>query len=431
MSEFCPCFPISPSLYFGLSHFLPLSHSLPLWLVFVYTHNILPMGYRFSTRFKWDLGSNRLALLLEEKRRSRARVLDLTQSNPTRVGLSYPADAVLNALGRPEAIVYEPSPRGLPVAREAVSDYYRERGFDVDPAHLHLTASTSEGYSYLFKLLADQGQSVLAPQPSYPLFEFLAALEGVELRPYELNYLHPVGWEIDFDSLERAIDDSTRAIIVVSPNNPTGSFIKRPEVERLNGICSRHGLALICDEVFGDYFFEADERRAESLVTNYPVLTFVLSGFSKILALPQMKLGWIVTTGQAALRDEAIERLDLIADTFLSVGAPVQQAAPSWLKLRSEIQGQILERVHDNWQSLQRIESLCRLLAVEGGWYATLEIPRYVPEEEWVVNLLEKDEVLVHPGYFFDFPREAFLILSLLPEPEAFREAISRLYVRF
>jgi alanine-synthesizing transaminase len=389
------------------------------------------MGYRFSTRFKWSLDANRLALLLEEKRRSHARVLDLTQSNPTRVGLRYPADAILNALGRSEAIVYDPSPRGLAVAREAVSDYYRERGFEVDPAHLHLTASTSEGYSYLFKLLANQGQSVLAPQPSYPLFEFLAALEGLELRPYELNYLHPAGWEIDFDSLKRAIDDSTRAVIVVSPNNPTGSFIKRPEVERLNEICSRYGLALICDEVFGDYFFAADERRAESLVTNHPVLTFVLSGLSKILALPQMKLGWIVTAGQAALRDEAIERLDLIADTFLSVGAPVQHAAPVWLSLRSEIQGQILERVQGNWQSLRHVESSCRLLAVEGGWYATLEIPRYVAEEEWVVHLLERDDVLVHPGYFFDFPREAFLVLSLLPEPEVFREAIRRLYARF
>jgi alanine-synthesizing transaminase len=388
------------------------------------------MDYRFSTRFKWNLDSNRLALMLDEKRRAHARVLDLTQSNPTRVGLKYPADAILNALGRPEAIAYDPSPRGLSVAREAVSDYYRERGFEVDPAHLHLTSSTSEGYSYLFKLLADQGQSLLAPQPSYPLFEFLAALEGIELRPYELNYLHPMGWEIDFDSLERAIDDSTRAVIVVSPNNPTGSFIKKPEVERLNGICSRHGLALICDEVFGDYFFDADERRAPSLVTNYPALTFVLSGFSKILALPQMKLSWIVTTGRAALRDEAIERLELIADTFLSVGAPVQHAAPVWLKLRSEMQGQILERVHGNLQSLRQVESLCRLLTVEGGWYATLEIPRYVPEEEWVLNLLERDDVLAHPGYFFDFPREAFLILSLLPEPEVFREAISRLFER-
>lgn len=388
------------------------------------------MGYRFSTRLKWSLDSNRLAQLLEEKRRMQARVLDLTESNPTRVGLRFPVDAILKNLGRLETIVYEPSPRGLPVARVAVADYYRERGFAVDPAHLHLTSSTSEGYSYIFKLLADHGQSMLVPQPSYPLFEFLASLDGVELRPYQLNYLHPMGWELDFDSLEKAIDKTTRAVILVSPNNPTGSFVKKTELDRLNDICSRHSLALICDEVFGDYFFDADERRAPSLVSNDRVLTFVLSGFSKILALPQMKLGWVVTAGPAALRDEAIDRLDLIADTYLSAGAPVQHAAPVWLQLRSEIQGEICERLRGNIESLRKIVSVCRLLTVEGGWYAALEIPRYVPEEEWVLDLLERDNVLTHPGYFFDFPREAYLIVSLLPEPEIFREAIKLLIAR-
>jgi alanine-synthesizing transaminase len=250
------------------------------------------------------------------------------------------------------------------------------------------------------------------------------------LRPYELDYLHPGGWEIDFDSLEEAIDGGTRAVIVVSPNNPTGSFVKKWEVERLNEVCSRHGLALICDEVFGDYFFQADEQRARSLVNNFPVLTFVLSGFSKILALPQMKLGWIVTAGPASIVEEAIERLDLIADTFLSVGAPVQHAAPVWLNFRTEIQGEILDRLRGNLQVLRQIESACRLLAVEGGWYAALEIPRYLPEEEWVLTLLKQDDVLVHPGYFFDFPREAYLILSLLPEPDIFAEAANRIFTR-
>ncbi|MBO0721399.1 MAG: pyridoxal phosphate-dependent aminotransferase [Blastocatellia bacterium] len=387
----------------------------------------------FSTRFKWHLASNSLALLLADKRRAQAQVLDLTQSNPTRVGVRYPAGEILQALASAEALVYEPAPRGLEIARASVSEYYRERGYKIDPPQLHLTASTSEGYSYLFKLLADQGHSILAPQPSYPLFEFLAALEGIELRPYELNYQHPAGWEIDFASLERAVDGGTRAIVVVSPNNPTGSYLKKTELERLNEICARRGLALICDEVFGDYSLSPMteyQRRAPSLVTNHSVLTFVLSGFSKILALPQMKLAWIASAGPAALRDEASERLDLIADTYLSTGAPVQHAASAWLKLRGEIQEQLRERLLVNLQALRQVPSSSRLLKVEGGWYATLEIPRYLTEEEWVLSLLEKDDVLVHPGYFFDFPREAYLILSLLPEPGTFSEAIARISAR-
>lgn len=386
----------------------------------------------FSQRFKWSLESNRSARLIEAKKKSGARILDLTESNPTRAGFDYPAEEILAALAQTPAMLYEPAPRGLLVAREAVAGYYAERGFSIDPARVHLTASTSEAYSYLFKLLADQGQSVLVPQPSYPLFEFLAALEGVELRPYELSYVHPSGWRIDFDSVEKAVTASTRAIILVSPNNPTGSFVKLGEVERLNAICARHNLALIADEVFGDYSFGDDESRAESLVSNDSALTFVMSGFSKILALPQMKLGWIVTNGPADLRDEAIERLDFIADTFLSVGAPVQHAAPSWLRLRRGLQGQILDRVcaNLNWLEGATAESPLRLLSVEGGWYATLELPRHFTEEEWTLTLLEKDDALTHPGYFFDFPREAFLVLSLLPRAEIFREAVNRILAR-
>jgi aspartate/methionine/tyrosine aminotransferase len=386
----------------------------------------------FSNRFKWDLESNRLARLIEEKKKSGAPILDLTESNPTRAGFDYPTEEILVALAQSAAMLYEPAPRGLIVARQAVADYYAERGFSVDPEHIHLTASTSEAYSYLFKLLADQRQSVLVPQPSYPLFEFLAALEGVDLRPYELSYVHPLGWRIDFDSVERAITSDTRAIIVVSPNNPTSSFIKLREVERLNAICAERGLALIVDEVFGDYGFDADGSRAASLVSNEAALTFVMSGLSKILALPQMKLGWIVTNGPAGLRDEAVERLDLIADTFLSVGAPVQHAAPAWLRLRRGLQDQILNRARGNlnWLEQRLGGSPLRLLRVEGGWYATLELPRHISEEDWALTLLEKDDVLAHPGYFFDFPREAFLVLSLLPRAEIFREAAGRVFER-
>ncbi|MGH9768235.1 MAG: pyridoxal phosphate-dependent aminotransferase, partial [Blastocatellia bacterium] len=297
----------------------------------------------FSKRFKWSLESNRLARLIEEKRKSGARILDLTESNPTRAGFDYPVEEILGALAQTPVMLYEPEPRGLFVARESVAGYYAERGFDVDPERVHLTASTSEAYSYLFKLLADQGQSVLVPQPSYPLFEFLAALESVELRPYELSYTHPAGWRIDFDSVEKAVASNTRAIILVSPNNPTGSFTKLREVEQLNAICERHELALIADEVFGDYGFGDDRGRAESLVSNDSVLTFVMSGLSKILALPQMKLGWIVTNGPTGLSKEADERLDFIADMFLSVAAPVQHAARPWLRMRQSMQDQVLD----------------------------------------------------------------------------------------
>jgi hypothetical protein len=370
--------------------------------------------------------------LIEAKRKSGAPILDLTESNPTRAGFDYPTEEILAALAQTPAMLYEPTPRGLVVAREAVAGYYAERGFSVDPEHIHLTASTSEAYSYLFKLLADQHQSVLVPQPSYPLFEFLAALEGVDLRHYELSYVHPLGWRIDFDSVERAITADTRAIIVVSPNNPTGSFIKLHEVERLNAICAERGLALIVDEVFGDYGFDVDNSRAASLVSNDAALTFVMSGLSKILALPQMKLGWIVTSGPAGLRDEAIERLDLIADTFLSVGAPVQHAAPAWLRLRQPLQDQILNRARGNlnWLEQRLGDSPLRLLRVEGGWYATLELPRHFSEEDWVLTLLEEEDVLSHPGYFFDFSREAFLVLSLLPRAEIFRTAANRIVAR-
>ncbi len=386
----------------------------------------------FSNRFKWSLEPTRFARVIEEKKRAGARILDLTESNPTRAGFDYPAEEILGALAQAPVMLYEPAPRGLLVAREAVAGYYAERGFNVDPERIHLTVGTSEAYSFLFKLLADQGESVLVPQPSYPLFEFLAALEGVELRPYELHYVHTGGWRIDFDSVEKAVAPNTRAVILVSPNNPTGSFTRALEVERLNTICARHGLALIADEVFGDYGFGDDHSRAGSLVSNDPALTFVMSGLSKILALPQMKLGWIVTNGPAGLREEAIERLDFIADTFLSVAAPVQHSARAWLRLRRSMQDQILDRVRANlnWLRGATEESPLRLLSVEGGWYATLEMPRQFTEEEWAIKLLEKDDVLTHPGYFFDFPREAFLVLSLLPRAEIFREAVSRILAR-
>ncbi len=386
----------------------------------------------FSSRFKWDLAPNRLSQLLEKKKQAGAQVLDLTESNPTRAGFVYPVSEILHALATPQAMIYQPLPRGLISARQAIADYYREHGETVGPERIHLTASSSEAYAYLFKLLADQGDAVLVPQPSYPLFDFLAALEGITLQPYELVYAHPVGWQIDFDSLQRAMTDRTRAVIIVNPNNPTGSFIKQQELEQLLALCAERKLALIADEVFSDYAIAEDNKRLSSLVSVSSVLTFVINGFSKTLALPQMKLSWIVTGGPAEWQREAGERLDLIADTFLSVGTPIQQAAAVLLGLRASMQRQILQRVRNNLRFLEQVmeDTPCRTFKVEGGWYAVLEVPRHASEEEITLSLLEQDDVLVHPGYLFDFRREAFLVLSLLPTADLFREATQRILAR-
>jgi len=384
----------------------------------------------FSSRIKWDLTANRLTGLLAAKRAAGQPILDLTESNPTRVGLHTAGELLLDHLASPDSLTYEPLPRGLERARGAVAAYYAQRRLEVSSAGIHLTASSSEGYSWLFKLLADQGEAVLVPQPSYPLFDFLATLEGVRLIPYQLRYYHHLGWRIDFESIADALTTDVRAIILVTPNNPTGSFVKKDELARLNQLCQQHHLALIVDEVFSDYAIGDDPQRVESLVGNDQSLTFVLSGLSKVLALPQMKLGWIVTCGPPALVDEAIERLDLIADTFLSAGAPVQHALPAWLNQRPLIQRAILDRLRTNLDCLANHPQLDphRLLRCEGGWYATLEIPRYIPEDELILRLLEQENLLVHPGYFFDFEREAFLVISLLPAPEIFSSALPRLF---
>ncbi len=311
----------------------------------------------------------------------------------------------------------------MPSARAAVSEYYAGR---VPPDRILLTASTSEAYAFVFKLLADPGDEVLVPRPSYPLFDFLAALEAVRVVQYPLVY-HSA-WTIDFDALAQSITPRTRAIVVVNPNNPTGSFLKQAELAPLIALCRDHSLAIISDEVFSDYALHPDPRLLRSLTSVDEVLTFCLSGLSKVAALPQLKLGWIVTSGPAAF-----ERLELIADTYLSVSAPVQWAAPVLLGLRTQLQDQILARVRANRAFLASQigpDSPWRLLETEGGWYAILEAPRIQTEEEWVLSLLANDGVLVQPGFFFDFEREAFLVLSLLTPEGTFREGVSRILAR-
>jgi alanine-synthesizing transaminase len=382
----------------------------------------------FSSRLNWGTPPNPLAKLLAEKRASGAAILDLTESNPTTAGFTYPADRILNALADPRSLCYEPSPAGLLAARSAVSEYY---GGLVETTRILLTASTSEAYGFLFKLLADPGDEVLVPRPSYPLFDFLAALESVRVVEYPLVYHR--GWSIDFDALARQITPRTRAVVVVNPNNPTGSYLKRSELLELSDLCRRHELAIISDEVFCDYALTDDPRRAASLVDVHDVLTFSLSGLSKLIGLPQLKLGWIVTSGPPEGRDQAVDRLELIADTYLSVGTPVQWAAAPLLVLRESMQAQILGRVRVNLTYLRSqigSDSPWRVLDVEGGWYAVIQAPRIHSEEDWALILLGEDDVLVQPGFFFDFESEAFLMASLLTPPGIFQEGIRRILAR-
>jgi hypothetical protein len=380
----------------------------------------------FSSRFHWDPSPNRLTRLLAGKRAAGGNILDLTESNPTRAGLAYPEE-IVQALADPRALRYDPQPAGSRTAREAVCRYYTEAGHAVEPDRVLLTSSTSEAYQYLFKLLTDPGDEVLVPRPSYPLFEFLATMESLRVVSYPLVY-HG-GWSIDCDALAAAVTGRTRAIVLVNPNNPTGSFLKRDELRFLQSL----GLPLISDEVFADYAFAQDPNRVRTLAGCTESLAFSMSGLSKIAGLPQMKLGWIAISGPTAARTEAKDKLEWIADTYLSVSTPVQQAAPRLLELGKGIQSQIAARTRANlaWlESAITADSPCRILAVEGGWYATLQVPRIRREEEWALELLEKDSVLVQPGFFFDFESEAFLVLSLLTAPDTFREGSRRLLAR-
>jgi alanine-synthesizing transaminase len=389
-------------------------------------------GQMFSSRLHWDLRPNHLARALEARRRSGARILDLAQSNPTRAGFSYPAEAILPALGDERDLIYEPAPAGLRAAREAVTEYYSARGSIVEPSRLFLTSSTSESYAWLFKLLADPGDEVLAPRPSYPLFEFLAQLESVRVVQYPLVY-HD-GWSIDVDALTSAVTERTRAIVLVNPNNPTGSFVKHGELEALVELCVERGLALISDEVFADYLVQPKAERVPSLTGLEGVLTFCISGLSKVAGMPQMKLGWIVIGGPPALRSEAAERLELVADTYLSVGTPVQHALARLLAAGENVQKQIAARLCQNLADLRAEagnKSSAQILKVEGGWNAILRVPCTHTEEEWCLELLEREGVLVQPGFFYDFESEEFLVLSLLTEPEIFREGARRLLRRF
>jgi len=383
----------------------------------------------FSQRTHWDTRPNRLTRALTRKRKAGVRLLDLTESNPTVVGLPPPTD-LLALLGAQEGHLYAPTPTGLPRARTAVADAYARRGVPVDPEHVILTASSSEAYAFLFKVLCDPGDTVLVPHPSYPLFEFLARVESVETASYPLTY--DGRWQIDEGSLREvlAAHPRARAIVVVSPNNPTGSLVGLDEWELLHTLAERSDLALIGDEVFADFIWDAGTAPPPSFATAGPALSFALGGLSKSCGLPQLKLGWIIASGPHERCREALARLDVVADTFLSVSTPIQLAAPRIVGRNTELSAPILERVQTNRRTLERLtspESPFTLLRAEGGWSSVIRAPATISEDERVLRLLERTDVLAHPGYFFDFPREAYLIVSLLPEPTVFTEGIARI----
>jgi alanine-synthesizing transaminase len=384
----------------------------------------------FADRTTWNLTPNRLSEALARARAARTRLFDLTASNPTQCGFRYEEEKTLAALVDPRALHYEPDPKGLRSAREAVARYYAELGAKVSTDDLILTTSTSEAYSFIFRLLCNAGEELLIPAPSYPLFSFLADVLDVKLAHYPLIYDH--GWQIDLHALERAIAGNTRGIVVVNPNNPTGNFVSDSERNALAEICIQRNLALIADEVFLDFRLDAGVRA--TLASNAHALTFVTSGLSKIAGLPQMKMAWLLVNGPAAVKSDALQKLEIISDTFLSPNAPIQLATPHFLNHRQEFQKQVLRRATANLRELDRQlarQKACERLHVAGGWYVILRIPVTQPDDEFALALLTEQGVYVHPGHFFDFPNEGHLVLSsITPQPE-FAEGVRRILQLF
>lgn len=384
----------------------------------------------FSGRVPDDLTPNLLTRTAAALRERGVPLVDLTESNPTKVGLRYPPE-LLAPLSRPSGLAYDPHPFGLPDARAAVSEEFQRRALPVGPEHIVLTASTSEAYSLLFKLLCDAGDEVLVPQPSYPLFDHLSRLEGVQARPYRIEFHGR--WAIDVASVGRAVSPRTRAILVVSPNNPTGSVVDRGTLAELDELCAARALTLVGDEVFADYALNDEAALPPSVVEDPTALTFALGGLSKSAGLPQLKLGWMAVAGPSQLVGPALARLELICDTYLSVATPVQLAARLLIRAGREIRASILQRVRCNYRQLEALVAefpSCTLLPGDGGWSAVIRVPATRSEETLVLELLEENHVLVHPGYFFDFERGTFIIVSLLPEPSEFREGMTSVLAR-
>jgi len=384
----------------------------------------------FADRTKWNLEPNRLSEALARHRKAGKPLVDLTVSNPTECGFVYDGREILGALQNPGALKYQPEQRGLLSARQAVGEYYAEHGVSVGVEDIFLTTSTSEAYSDVFRLLCNPGDEILIPAPGYPLFDFLADIQDIKPARYPLVYDH--GWQIDFHGLEQAITPRARAIVVVHPNNPTGHFTKRAEAEKLNAICAEREFALIVDEVFLD--FSLGSEQPTSFAGNADALTFTLSGISKICGLPQMKAAWLAMSGPQKLKNEAKARLEVITDTFLSMNAPVQLALPAFLLQGRAFQKQLMERVRRNLTELDRqlsLQKVCSRLEVEGGWYAILRVPATRSDEEFALSLLNERGVYVHPGHFYDFASEEYLVMSLLAQERDFSRALRGVLMDF
>jgi alanine-synthesizing transaminase len=380
----------------------------------------------FADRTSWNLHPNPLSEALAHHRAAGKPLLDLTASNPTTCGFIYDSEAILRAFDNPAALSYEPNPRGLESARRAIVSYYADRNTHISAGDVLLTTSTSEAYSLVFRTLCNSFDELLVPAPSYPLFAFLADIQDVKLIRYPLVYDH--GWQIDFPALEQSITPRTRGVIVVHPNNPTGHFVKPEEAAKLTEICSTRRIALIADEVFLD--FPLTGEKPPSFAENRVALTFTMSGLSKISGLPQMKAAWLVTTGPDPWKTQALARLEVIADTYLSMNAPIQWAIPAFLEQCRSFQTQVLARVRNNLADLDgqlAAQKSCSRLHLEGGWYAILRVPATCSDEDLAIHLLTTKNLYVHPGHFYDFSSDGYLVVSLItPEPD-FAEGIARL----
>lgn len=380
-------------------------------------------------RLPGDLSPNAAARAVAALGAQGRAVTDLTESNPTKAGFQYP-EHLLHALADARALAYDPHPLGLMTARDAVSREFRRRGLEVPARRIGLTASTSEAYAFLFKLLCDAGDAVLVPRPSYPLFDYLTALEAVEAIPYRLEYYGR--WRIDVGSVQRALGDRVRALLVVSPNNPTGSFLHKDDLVRLATLCASRDIPIIGDEVFADFPLDAAPHAA-SVLEATDIVTFSLGGLSKSVGLPQLKLGWIGVGGPADRVQKMLTAYEVIADAYLSVSTPVQVAAPALLEAGNAVRAQIRARVGRNLAALRAAAASylsVSVLPCEGGWSAVVQLPSTRSEEALVLELLNRDQVLVHPGYFFDFERESFVVVSLLVEPDVFDRGVARLLAR-